>query len=150
MRLHQILMVVRFYPSKTDMSLFVYRDHGIMLYLLVYVDYIIVTSNHPSSLESIISKLGDEFSIHDLGCLSFFLGVELTHTTSFVFINLDTLHTCYRASMQNCKPMCTHKAPNTKFHVGDSSLFDDRTLSRIIIEDLKYVKLTCHDLKFSM
>ncbi|KAH0740811.1 hypothetical protein KY290_033854 [Solanum tuberosum] len=77
MRLHQFLIVVGFSPFKTDTSLFVYQAHGVTASLLVYVDDIIVTSSHPSFLESIISTLGDESSIRDLSCLSFFLGVRV-------------------------------------------------------------------------
>jgi len=150
MRLHQFLMVVGFSPSKTDTSLFVYQAHGVAAYLLVYVDDIIVTSSHPSFLESIISKLGDEFSIHDLGCLSLFLGIEVKHTATGLYLSQKQYiaNLITRAAMHNCKPVRTLMAPNVKLHAGDSPLFDDPTLYRTIVGALQYVTLTRPDLAF--
>uniref|UniRef100_A0A0V0IVS5 Putative ovule protein n=1 Tax=Solanum chacoense TaxID=4108 RepID=A0A0V0IVS5_SOLCH len=150
MRLHQFLMVVGFSPSKTDTSLLVYQAHGVPTYLLVYVDDIIVTSSHPSFLESIISKLGDEFSIRDLGCRSFFLGIEVKHTATELYLSQQQYiaNLLTRAAMHNCKPVRTHMAPNTKLHASDSPLFDDPTLYRTIVGALQYVTLTRPDLTF--
>lgn len=78
MRLHKFLHSVGFITSRSDTSLFVYNSNGVVAYLLVYVDDIIVTGSGTSSLESIILKLGDVFSIHNLGLLSFFLSVQVS------------------------------------------------------------------------
>lgn len=87
MRLYQFLMAIGFYPSKAYTSLLVYRDNAITIYLLVYVDDIIITRNHPFSLKSIILNLGAEFSIRDFGCLSLFLGVEVTHKANGLYLS---------------------------------------------------------------
>ena len=43
-----------------------------MLYMLVYVDDIIITGNNPSAISWFITSLSTRFSLKDLGDLSFF------------------------------------------------------------------------------
>ena len=45
--------------------------------MLVYVDYIIVTSSNPIFIKSLVSKLNLEFSLKDLGDLDYFLAIEV-------------------------------------------------------------------------
>lgn len=101
-------------------------------------------------MESIISKLGDEFSIGDLGCLSFFLGIEMKHTATRLYLSQQQYIANFltMVAIHNCKPLHTYMAPTTKLHAGDSPLFDDTTLYRTIVEALKYVTLTRSDLAF--
>ncbi|KAG6468875.1 hypothetical protein ZIOFF_073570 [Zingiber officinale] len=50
---------------------------GITMYLLVYVDDLILTRNNANALQGFINQLGVQFSIKDLGTLSYFLGVDV-------------------------------------------------------------------------
>ncbi|WMV50793.1 hypothetical protein MTR67_044178 [Solanum verrucosum] len=50
---------------------------GLTIYILVYVDDIIVTGNSDHGVRQIINTLGQRFSIKDLGYLNNFLGVEV-------------------------------------------------------------------------
>ncbi|KAL8153731.1 LOW QUALITY PROTEIN: hypothetical protein V2J09_011491 [Rumex salicifolius] len=77
-----------------------------VLFLLVYVDDIIVTS---SSASVVIAQLRAKFALKHLGCLSYFLGVKV-HPTP------DGLFPCQRkyitdllakAGMSDCKPAST-------------------------------------------
>lgn len=47
-----------------------------MMYMLVYVDDIIIVSSSEKATEILIRKLENEFAIKDLGNLSYFLGIE--------------------------------------------------------------------------
>nr|KAJ0202832.1 hypothetical protein LSAT_V11C500269820 [Lactuca sativa] len=73
--LHQL----GFYGSKTDPSLFILNSSGSLVYLLVYVDDIIITGNNSTVVASIIQKLNSLFSLKDIGQLHYFLGVEVVH-----------------------------------------------------------------------
>lgn len=75
--LHDFLLRIGFREGLSDSSLFIYDSNGICIYLLVYVDNIVVTSSLSSSIDGIISQLSREFSIKDLGTLSFFLGIRV-------------------------------------------------------------------------
>jgi hypothetical protein len=45
------------------------------MYVLVYVDDIIVTSSTAQAVPMLIKNLGDDFALKDLGDLHYFLGI---------------------------------------------------------------------------
>jgi histone deacetylase 1/2 len=49
------------------------------MYLLVYVDDIILISLSNSVVDDLISALGTDFTVKDLGNLHFFFGLEVVH-----------------------------------------------------------------------
>lgn len=77
-RLRDFLLEVGFKEGLSYSSLFIYDENGVQTFLLVYVDDIVVTSSSNSNIEHIVLRLTDEFSIKDLGQLTFFLGIHLS------------------------------------------------------------------------
>jgi hypothetical protein len=63
-----------FVTSKADISLFFYAKASIVIYLLVYVDDIIVVTSSPRAVDGLLVDLKVYFSIKDLvgggGCIS--------------------------------------------------------------------------------
>lgn len=76
-RLQTALLQLGFKASKCDPSLFTYVSQGNTIYILVYVDDIIITGNSSSLLHTIITKLNVSFSLRQLGDLDNFLGIEV-------------------------------------------------------------------------
>ncbi|XP_050248578.1 uncharacterized mitochondrial protein AtMg00810-like [Quercus robur] len=58
-------------------SLFVFDSHQTIIYLLVYVDDIIITSNSSSQVSHLVIALSKAFELKDLGALSYFLGIQI-------------------------------------------------------------------------
>ena len=85
--LKNVLLEIRFENFKADSSLFIYRKNYIICYFLVYVDDIVITRNNKNFVASIIKKLGDHFSLKDVGLLHFFLGVEVVPTQAGLFLS---------------------------------------------------------------
>jgi hypothetical protein len=56
-RLSSKLQDLGFTPSKSDISLFIYKKGTIMIYFLVYVDDIIITSSSPAALDALLADL---------------------------------------------------------------------------------------------
>ncbi|XP_068661654.1 uncharacterized protein [Aristolochia californica] len=81
------LLTLGFSCSRADTSLFVFHQHSSLIYLLLYVDDIIVTGNNPSLLDNFTHKLHSEFATKDLGSLSYFLGLEASPTSDGLFIS---------------------------------------------------------------
>jgi hypothetical protein len=81
-RLSQTLLEIGFSSSQVDPSLFLYHSNGSHVFLLVYVDDIIVTGNNVVTIQSIITKLQADFAIKDLGSLSYFLGIQTSRDSS--------------------------------------------------------------------
>ncbi|CAF2200969.1 unnamed protein product, partial [Brassica napus] len=79
--LKRFLLSSGFKNSLADASLFIYNQNGTLLYMLVYVDDIVLTGNNIQQMERFIKALSTRFSLKDLGSLSYFLGIE-AHRTS--------------------------------------------------------------------
>lgn len=56
-RFSTALHILGFHASKTDPSFFIYSSKGILIYMLVYVDDIILMGNNSSTFESVIHAL---------------------------------------------------------------------------------------------
>ena len=75
--LRSFLIASGFTNSVNDMSLFILKHHGHLLYLLVYVDDIIITGDDEHAVDQLVQNLVKRFSLKDLGSLTYFLGVEI-------------------------------------------------------------------------
>lgn len=76
-----------FSPSKADPSLFMLNQGNTHIFLLVYVDDIVVTASNTSAIDTLIHNMSIVFPVRDLGKLSFFLGLELDYTVNGVFLS---------------------------------------------------------------
>ena len=73
--LRNFLLSLGFVTSRADSSLFVYSNGTALIYFLIYVDDMIITSSDPSLVDTIIWQLDSKFSTKDLGPLSYLCGV---------------------------------------------------------------------------
>uniref|UniRef100_A0A2N9HX55 CCHC-type domain-containing protein n=1 Tax=Fagus sylvatica TaxID=28930 RepID=A0A2N9HX55_FAGSY len=76
------LLQFGFTASAADSSLFIYRSKTIIAYLLLYVDDIVLTSNTPTFLDTLIQHLSSIFELKDLGPLHYFLGIQCIRCVS--------------------------------------------------------------------
>ena len=69
-----------------DSALFLLcTDKGTIL-LLLYVDDMIITGDDLSGIQELKDFLSQQFEMIDLGHLSYFLGLEITHSTDGLYI----------------------------------------------------------------
>ena len=68
------LLSLGFLGSRSDSSLFIYKDSSFEMYVLIYVDDIIITYSKSSVIDELLLVLISDFAVKDLGCLKFFLG----------------------------------------------------------------------------
>jgi hypothetical protein len=64
-----------FVPSKCDTSLFFLHAKDVTVYVLVYIDDIIVTSSSSKATTALLQDLERDFALKDLGDLHYFLGI---------------------------------------------------------------------------
>ncbi|XP_022040512.1 uncharacterized mitochondrial protein AtMg00810-like [Helianthus annuus] len=121
------------------------------MYLLVYVDDLILTGNHQPTILSFILSLHNEFAIKDLGKLNYFLGLEVTYTKDGLFLNQSkyALDILTRAKMLDAKPAPTPLSTNVSF-VSTGDVFPDVTLYRSIVGALQYLTITRHDIAYAV
>ena len=81
------LFHIGFQASSADYNLFTVHHNTFVVYLLLYVDDIIIIGNAPSFIAHIISKLGAAFDLKDLGPLKYFLGLQIKYTSQGLFVH---------------------------------------------------------------
>jgi hypothetical protein len=91
-RLSSKLCALGFVPSKADTSLFLYNKSGITIYMLIYVDDIIVTSYSDHAITCLLRDLNENFAIKVLGDLHYFLGIEVKKNSQW--FDFDTREIC--------------------------------------------------------
>jgi hypothetical protein len=79
-RLSTFLLDIGFKRFLVNTSLIIFIYGLVQIYMLVYVDAILITDTHPSVIHSLIAQLQHECPLKDLGPLSFFLGIQVTHS----------------------------------------------------------------------
>jgi hypothetical protein len=67
-----------FQESKADISLFFYHHENIQMFVLVYIDNIIIVSSSDHATQALLQDLQKEFVLKYLGELNYFLGIEVT------------------------------------------------------------------------
>jgi hypothetical protein len=76
-RLSTKLVQLNFAASKGDTSLFIYQRGGVSIFLLIYVDDIVIASLSDQVVEALLADLWCDFALKDLGSLHYFLGIEV-------------------------------------------------------------------------
>jgi histone deacetylase 1/2 len=149
-RLHQL----GFIASKADTSLFIFAHQGVVIYMLVYVDDIVLAGSSSSAIERLVATLSRSFPIKDLGRLEYFLGIEATYSSEGLILSqhkyaLDLLH---RANMEQCQPVTTPMSVSAKLtkDQGDLLSSEDAFKNRSLVGGLQYLTLTRPDLSFAV
>lgn len=153
-RLSAKLIALGFKASKADTSLFFYDKGGITIYILVYVDDIIVASSTEKATAALLQDLQGEFALKDLGELHYFLGIEVTKVQEGIVLTQGKYASdlLKRVGMTDCKPVTTPLSTSEKLSLHEGSLLgpDDASRYRSIVGALQYLTLTRPDIAFSV
>ncbi|XP_031116525.1 uncharacterized protein LOC116020185 [Ipomoea triloba] len=135
--------------SKTDVSLFHYSASTSHVFLLVYVDDIIMMGDNSTLIDALLRRLSSTFKIRDLGTPNFFLGIEMLPVKEGLLLfqrrYMGDLLT--RAGMSDCKPIAT-PASITHAVVPNVELFDNPTQYKRLAGALQYLTITLPDLSY--
>ena len=121
-RLSTKLIDLSFKASKSDTSLFIYRKDQVTIFMLIYVDDIIVTGSSQEAIAALLQDLKKDFALKDLGELHYFLGIEVKKEGSDIILsqNKYAQDILTRVGMVNCKPSPTPLVTTEKLskHLG--------------------------------
>jgi hypothetical protein len=94
-----------FKNSETDKCLYVNEKGSYKLYLLLYVDDIIIAGDDMKKIQDVKLTLSSRFHMKDLGELQSFLGINITRTNDKLYINqaLYAQKLLKRFGMEDCK-----------------------------------------------
>ena len=151
-RMSTFLLSVGFQISKADPFLFIYHHVGHIIYFLLYVDDIVVTSSNDELLQNFIDFLGHSFDIKDLGPLNYFLGLQVTSIPEGIHINQlkyarvilekhDLLHS---------QPVSTPLSAKANLSSTEGTLLDNPTMFCEMVGSLQYLTITRPDIAFAV
>ncbi|RVW83187.1 Retrovirus-related Pol polyprotein from transposon RE1 [Vitis vinifera] len=141
-----------FHNSHADTSLFVLNTSGNLLYLLVYVDDIILTGNDDTMVHKFMQLLAHQFSLKDLGHLSYFLGVEVIPNDHGILSSQQSyiVDLLTRTKMMDAKPVHTPLPTSPPITLHSGSPLKDSTEYRTIVGSLQYLLITRPDITFAV
>mgnify|MGYP001791907865 FL=1 len=150
--LKNYLLAYGFTSSLADPSLFILHHASHPIFLLVYVDDIVVTGPSPNKLSTFITSLATRFSIKDLGSLSYFLGIEVTpNKKGFLLSQSKYIHDLLdKFKMLDSKPSSTPMLVDPPLLQNTGTPPCDLTKYRSAVGSLQYLSFTRPDISYSV
>lgn len=150
--LNNRLIELGFQCSRSDTSLFIYGHGASTIFILIYVDDILVTSPNSTLIASLVSKLQGDFPIKDLGNINYFLGVEVLHAPQGLILSQCryTLDLLKKSNMLGTKTVTSSMSSSKPLSRFDGEAFHDPSFYRSIVGSLQYLSLTRPDISFAV
>lgn len=124
----------------------------ITIYMLVYVDDIVIVGSSPTAIDHLIRTLSSSYPIRDLGHLAYFLGIEVLHNSWGITLvqHKYASDLLKRANMMNCKSISTPMSVTDKLaqDLGRPLSDEDVFKYRSLVGGLQYLTLTRPDISF--
>jgi hypothetical protein len=118
-----MLLKLSFHASQANVSTFIFNQDGLQIYILIYLDDIIIISSSSLAIDKLLHQLRTAFAVKDLGRLNYFLGVEVHHTsTGLVLTQHKYIHDLLLCTnMDTSNGVSTPMLPTDKLtlHGGD-------------------------------
>jgi hypothetical protein len=146
------LTTLGFIEAKSNTSLFSFHRSSDTIYMLLYVDDIILTASSTELLRCTISALQQEFTMKDLRPLHHFLGITIERRPDGLFHHQRTyrLDILKHAVMADSKP-CTTPVELQAMLAGDSGPpVEDVSQFQSIAGALQYLTFTRPDITYAV
>ena len=138
--------------SVSNTWLFHCRVNSKLLFVLVYIDDILITREDSKLISKLIADLDSQFSLKTLSSVNYFLGIEAyRNDKGLVLTQSKYLHyLLIKTKMYSAKPCSTPMWYSKKLFANDSKLFEHPTVYRSTVGALQYLTLTRPDIVFSV
>ena len=138
--------------SHYDFALFVRRTDKDTILLLLYVDDMIITGDDLSGIQELKDFLSQQFEMKDLGHLSFFLGLEITHSTDGLYITQAKYASelLARAGLTDSKTVDTPVELNAHLTPSGGRPLSNPSLYKRLVGNLVYLTVTCPDISYAV
>ncbi|XP_019086302.1 PREDICTED: uncharacterized protein LOC109126868 [Camelina sativa] len=146
------LLEFGFLCSLWDPSLFVYSRNNDMIFLLLYVDDMIITGSNSHTLTHLLAELSKQFRMKDLGRAHYFLGIQLQYFPDGMFMSQQKYaeDLLIAAQMENCASMPTPLPLELDKVPDQQTEFPEPTYFRSLAGKLQYLTLTRPDIQFAV
>ena len=129
--LSSTLQSLAFYTTKSDTSLFVKFMPSYTIYVLIYVDEIIITGSSKHEVTTLISQLSECFALKDLDHIHYFLGIEVTYLQNADLLLSQSKYITdllRHTNMLSTNPLPTPMESTLRLQQDASSAMNDPTL----------------------
>ncbi|KAK4390127.1 Retrovirus-related Pol polyprotein from transposon RE2 [Sesamum angolense] len=146
------LALFGFRQSSHDYCLFIKHTELGSLFLLVYVDNVLLTGPSMELLQEVKTYLHELFTIKDMGAARYFLGLEIARSTLGLYVTqtkyvLDIVHD---AGLSNAKGVSTPFPQGLKLSSDCGALLPNPDSYRWLIGRLLYLDFTRPDISHSV
>jgi hypothetical protein len=143
-----------FLVSKADTSLFYFNKNNITMFVLVYVDDIILASSNQETTKGLLRQLSQEFALKDLESLHYFLGIEVNKVPYGIVLSEEKYASdlLQRTGMRSCKPVTSPMSTSEKLSVHEGTPLGpvDSSHYQSVIGELQYLTLTRPNISFTL
>jgi hypothetical protein len=117
-KMHTALVELSFTSLHSDSCVYIQRNSGAVMYVLVYVDDLLLVTNDTARLTNTKAALSSRFDMKDMGEAHFILGVQIRRDRAkrqLFLSQAEYIRTVLeRFGMQDCRPTATPMATGTK------------------------------------
>ena len=94
---------------RRQICLYFYSKGAVHIFILIYVDVLIVASSTQDATMALLRHLNKEFALKDLGDLHYFLGIEVSRVRDGIILAREKYANVVlqRVGMVNCKSVST-------------------------------------------
>lgn len=154
-RINEFLLYLNFTRSQNDYCLYFKITTEGQIYLLLYVDDIILASDSRILIEGIKRELINEFKIKDKGQLRYFLGLEVNYNKEEGILSLSQNRylngILRRFGFDNCKPSSLPIDPKLRLKPCENEKEKTKKPFRELVGCLMYLMLgTRPDISFTL
>jgi len=150
-KLSHLLLSFGYTQAHADHSLFTKATGSSFTTIVVYVDDIVLAGNSLVEIAHLKTSLRSHFNIRDLGKLKYFLGLEVAHSSSGLYLcqRKYCLDLISDVALLNSKLSSTPMDPSLRLHQDSSAPLDDPLPYRRLVGRLIYLTNTRPDIVFA-
>nr|KYP52467.1 hypothetical protein KK1_025587 [Cajanus cajan]KYP52510.1 hypothetical protein KK1_025630 [Cajanus cajan] len=150
-KLASTLITFGFKLAKCDNSLFILVNVVHTIYILVYVDDILITGSSQAFIQNLINRLNTLFPLKDLGKLHYFLELQVHYDTQGSMLLTQYINNLLtKLHMQDSKLVKTPLPPSCRMPTDSTENFDNPDLYRSILGALQYATITRPNIAYSV
>ena len=152
--IHNFLLKLGFTQTNADLCLYMKQSSEGIIFLIIWVDDIIILSNNVKMVDSFKEQISKEYKVKDLGKLKYFLGIEFKVTDKSVQMSQSGYCKTIleRFGMMDSNPMkipCEKNIHDELREHINSPLLPDATRYRELVGSLIYLQqVTRPDISF--
>lgn len=133
---------------KSENSHFILHNVNYSVYILVYVDDIVITDSSSNIISSVVQGLFAQFSLEDLGPSQYFLVVEVLPSVDGIILSQTKYiqDLLFESGMLDCNGVSTPMSTSANLQIDPTAHSLDINLYRRIVGHLQYLSFMRPDL----